>query len=222
MALEEMNNTTCGSGNWGIVIFFLILFWVFTGGFCGNNRFNNSCGYNNYPTDATALGMASLLQSEGAMGRVKHFDLERQATENCGAVTTAIHNMQDHIASAISAGNERLAQQSRLQYDAQQGEKMFDLKLNTLAQQNRYETQQALQAQNYEAKLMAKDATIERMTLAQKMTDQFHALEKQIAEISCNMLVKPNVTGVGAVCPNAGIINGLGISNSLSNCCGIA
>ena len=68
---------------------------------------------------------------------------------------------------------------------------------------------------------MAKDATIERMTLAQKMTEQFHALEKQIAEISCNMLVKPNVTGVGAVCPNAGIINGLGISNSL-NCCGIA
>ena len=222
MALEEMNNTTCGSGNWGIVIFFLILFWVFTGGFCGNNRFNNGYGCNNYQTDATALGMASLLQSEGAMGRVKHFDLERQATENCGAVTTAIHNMQDHIASTISAGNERLAQQSRLQYDAQQGEKMFDLKLNTLAQQNRYETQQALQAQNYEAKLMAKDATIERMTLAQKMTEQFHALEKQIAEISCNMLVKPNVTGVGAVCPNAGILNGLGISNSLSNCCGIA
>lgn len=221
MALEEMNNTTCGSGNWGIVIFFLILFWVFTGGFCGNNRFNNGYGYN-YPTDATALGMASLMQSEGAMGRVKHFDLERQATEHCGAVTTAIHNMQDNIASVISAGNDKLAQQSRLQYDAQQGEKMFDLKLNTLAQQSRYETQAALQAQNYEAKLMAKDATIERMTLAQNMTAQFHALEKQIAEIGCNMLVKPNVTGVGAVCPNAGIINGLGISNSFSNGCGIA
>lgn len=63
--------------------------------------------------------------------------------------------------------------------------------------------------------LAAKDATIERMTLAQNMTAQFNALATQVAAIQANMLVKPNVTGVGAVCPNAGIINGLGIGSSL-------
>ena len=43
---------------------------------------------------------------------------------------------------------------------------------------------------------------------------RFGALEKQISTISCNMLKKPDVTGIGAVCPNAGIINGLGIESS--------
>lgn len=48
---------------------------------------------------------------------------------------------------------------------------------------------------------------------------KFNALEKQIAGISCNMLRKPDVTGIGAVCPNASILNGLGI-NSFSGGCG--
>lgn len=75
--------------------------------------------------------------------------------------------------------------------------------------------------QNYEAKLAAKDATIERMTLAQNMTTQFTALQREIEGIKANMLTKPNITGVGAVCPNAGIVNGLGIGSSIGGyCCG--
>ena len=76
----------------------------------------------------------------------------------------------------VATATNQLALQSRLQYDAQQGEKMFDLKLNALATQ-----------QNYEAKLAAKDATIERMTLAQKMTDQFNILQSEIAAIRCSL-----------------------------------
>lgn len=48
---------------------------------------------------------------------------------------------------------------------------------------------------------------------------KFNALSSQLASIQCKMLVKPEVTGVGAVCPNAGILNGLGI-NSFGNGCG--
>ena len=84
---------------------------------------------------------------------------------------------------------------------------MFDLKLKALADQ-----------QSYEAKLAAKDATIERMNLAQQMTAQMSVMEKQIADISNNMLTRPQVTGVGAVCPNAGIINGLGIGSGYNSC----
>lgn len=48
---------------------------------------------------------------------------------------------------------------------------------------------------------------------------KFNALAASIADIKCNMLRRPDVTGIGAVCPNAGILNGLGI-NSFSNGCG--
>lgn len=212
MSLDESTMNT--GGNWGVVIFFLILFWVFTGGFCG---FGNRCG----SPENNVAELTALLQNEGSMGRVKNFDLEKQNAQNTTEITNAIHSLQDNLASTILQSNNQLAQQSRLQYDAQIGSQMFDLKLNNLAKQQSYETQLALQQQNYEAKLASKDATIERMTLANQMTAQINALEKQIAHIGCNMLVKPNITGIGAVCPNSGIINGLGITGGM-NCSGIS
>ncbi|DAB01937.1 TPA: hypothetical protein CPT96_03265 [Candidatus Gastranaerophilales bacterium HUM_10] len=48
---------------------------------------------------------------------------------------------------------------------------------------------------------------------------KFNALSNQISEVRCNMLTKPNVTGVGVACPNTAILNGLGL-NSLNNSCG--
>lgn len=192
---EEMN--TMGM-NWGIVIFFLILFFIFAG---GGNWFNRG---NSQPNSADLMTM---LQSEGAMGRVKNFDLQRQSDANTAELYKVMRNSQDATLAAVQNSTNQLAQQSRLQYDAQQGEKLFDLKLKALADQ-----------QSYEAKLAAKDATIERMTLAQQMSAQMAVMEKQIANITCNMLTKPQVTGVGAVCPNAGIINGLGIGSGINGC----
>ena len=192
---EEMN--TMGM-NWGIVIFFLILFFIFAG---GGNWFNRG---NSQPNGA---GLMTMLQSEGAMGRVKNFDLQRQNDANTAELYKVMRNSQDATLAAVQNSTNQLAQQSRLQYDAQQGEKLFDLKLKALADQ-----------QSYEAKLAAKDATIERMTLAQQMSAQMAVMEKQIANISCNMLTKPQITGVGAVCPNAGVINGLGIGSGINGC----
>ena len=185
MALDEMN--TGNSGNcWGLIIFLLILFYFFTGG-----------GFGGFASRGAGCYMMD------DVGLVHHGDC------NTANVTKAIRDMQDDVNANVIAATNQLAMQSRLQYDAQQGEKMFDLKLNALATQ-----------QNYEAKLAAKDATIERMTLAQKMTDQFNILQSEIAAIRCNMLTKPQITGVGAVCPNAGIINGLGLTGGIAGACG--
>lgn len=66
------------------------------------------------------------------------------------------------------------------------------------------------------------DAQRENLTLSNQLfvKDQIAPITAQLTSIQNNMLVRPNVTGVGAVCPNAGIINGLGIG-SLGNCgCG--
>lgn len=47
---------------------------------------------------------------------------------------------------------------------------------------------------------------------------KFNALAASIADIKCNMLRRPDVTGIGAVCPNAGILNGLGINGFGGGC----
>lgn len=52
------------------------------------------------------------------------------------------------------------------------------------------------------------------------MKDQLAALTASIADIRCNMLTRPNITGVGAVCPNAGVLNGLGIDRFTGCGCG--
>lgn len=50
--------------------------------------------------------------------------------------------------------------------------------------------------------------------------DQLAPITAQLSTIQCQMLKRPDVTGIGAVCPNAAIINGLGV-NSLNACgCG--
>lgn len=52
------------------------------------------------------------------------------------------------------------------------------------------------------------------------MKDQLAALTASIADIRYNMLTRPNITGVGAVCPNAGVLNGLGIDRFTGCGCG--
>ena len=51
------------------------------------------------------------------------------------------------------------------------------------------------------------------------MKDQLAPITAQLASIQCNMLTRPNVTGVGVACPSSAILNGLGV-NSLGNGCG--
>ena len=49
------------------------------------------------------------------------------------------------------------------------------------------------------------------------MKDQLAPITAQIASIQCNMLRRPDITGVGVACPSAAILNGLGV-NSLPHC----
>ena len=47
--------------------------------------------------------------------------------------------------------------------------------------------------------------------------DQLAPITAQLSSIQCNMLRRPDVTGVGVACPSAAILNGLGV-NSVNNC----
>lgn len=65
------------------------------------------------------------------------------------------------------------------------------------------------------------DLSRENMELRNQlfMKDQLAPITAQLATIQCNMLRRPDVTGIGVCCPNAAILNGLGV-NSLNNSCG--
>lgn len=49
--------------------------------------------------------------------------------------------------------------------------------------------------------------------------DQLAPINSQLASIQCNMLRRPDVTGVGVCCPNAAILNGLGVNSLNNGCC---
>lgn len=170
-----------GFGGWGIVIFLIILFWAFMGGGWGRGR---EYGYGGNQCNVTS-----------------NCQVERQ-----NLITAAETNYR--IIDENRRSTNSLSAQLRQQWDAAQGEKIFDLKMNQMAQQNAFNLA-----------LSEKNATIERMTLAANMDAKFRALSDAIGDIRCNMLTKPNVTGVGVACPSASILNGLGV-NALNNGCG--
>lgn len=183
MAMENENGMG-GLSVWGIVIFFLILFWIFTGGY-GFNRggWGNNFGCN----DNVCSGIRC------------------NATTNCemeqrSLVTAADTNYR--IIAENQASTNTIMNALRSQWDAEQGEKIFDLKMNSLAQQS---------AANLA--LAQKDATIERLTLQRHLDAQFGTIRAELRDLDCNVLKKPNVTGIGVACPSAGIANGMGLNN---------
>jgi len=48
--------------------------------------------------------------------------------------------------------------------------------------------------------------------------DQLAPVNEQLAAIRCNMLTKPEISGVGVACPNSAILNGLGFNGFNRNC----
>ena len=75
MALEEMNTGNAGT-SWGLIIFFLILFWFFTGG--GFGSFAGRCG---------------TLDDVG---------LVHQNDCNTSTITNAIHDLQDNVNANVA------------------------------------------------------------------------------------------------------------------------
>lgn len=68
-----------------------------------------------------------------------------------------------------------------------------------------------------------KNAELQRQVMELKnqlfVKDQLAPITATLSNIQCNMLRRPDVTGIGVACPSSAILNGLGV-NSLSNCNG--
>lgn len=71
--------------------------------------------------------------------------------------------------------------------------------------------------QNLRDKVTERDMVIAELKNQIFVKDQLSPVNEQLAAIRCNMLRRPDVTGIGVACPSAAILNGLGL-NSLNNC----
>lgn len=177
---EMQDNTFCG---WGWIIFIILILWFFIGN--RNGFINNAFAGNGNGSDCNGLS---------------NCQVERQTIINTANTQYLIeqrtHEIQDNINANINA-----------KYTADQAEKLFDCKMNALAQQNAFNLQ-----------LMQKDNTIERLQLMASFNNKFDTLSNQIQSLNCSVLKKPEISGVGVSCPSAAILNGLGV-NSLNPYC---
>lgn len=164
-----MEETKSGIGVIGVLFVILVIWAIFGGGFGCNGGWGNrgNCG-----------GFAP----EGGCGRVSNCEIEKTGIidsartqflieQNGAATRTELHNTQDAI----------MGQASRI-YEAQQSEKIFDLKMEN----------QALKGQIYSD---AKFGTIEKQ-LASCCCD----FARRLDGIECEMLKRPQLTGVGITC----------------------
>lgn len=185
-----MEETKSGISPTGLVILLVLLFlFMRQGGLFGNGF---GYGYGNvFPSFGGNWGPWALNGAAGDIGFQNY-----RAT--CDAEKTEMMNFADiqHQISTTSA-----ATQASIYADGNATRAMINEK-----------TIQELRDR-------LSDAQRENLTLSNQLfvKDQIAPITAQLTAIQNNMLVKPNLAGVSAVCPSSAVINGLGI-NSLGGC----
>lgn len=72
--------------------------------------------------------------------------------------------------------------------------------------------------QNLRDAVAERDRTISQLQNQIFVKDQLAPINAQLNTIQSNMLVRPNITGIGVACPSAAILNGLGVNQLGCNC----
>lgn len=166
-------------GTWGVsgvigaIVVLILLFGIFGGGFGGGF---GGFGFNrNYPyTPCTS-----------------NCEVEKQEIIDSARTQYLIETKNaESTASILASMNAK--------WNADQAEKIFDLKLNNVMQQNAFNLA-----------LMEKNSTIERMTLANSLNDRFTAIDNALSSINCQMLKRPELYGYAVSCP-ANAVNAYG------------
>ncbi len=185
------------SYSWGgigfLALFFLIVVaFLFNRNGCGNGWFGNSCGNcgGNWAS-GFATGVGVPGYGLGFEDYKAICNSEKQEIIN-SARTQYLVEEQANLTRANDTANSRM-----------------------IAEKIDFYAYQGLRDQLAEAQ--RKNLVLENQLYNDR---KFGEVDKQLEAISCQMLKRPDVTGVGAVYPNAAIINGLGITGLNSCGCG--
>lgn len=153
--------------SWLGVLFFVVILLVLIGGGIGNGLgFGNRNGCN----------------FEGGCNRVSNCQVEKSEIINSAKTQYLVEQQSSDTRTAIRDSRDAVMGQASRIYEAQQSEKIFDLKMEN----------QALKGQIYsDAKFNA---------LEKQISDCCCGINQRFASIECNMLTKPNLSGIASTC----------------------
>lgn len=185
-----MEETRSGMGWWGIVIILFLLFLFMGGNGFGRGLFGNSFGAG-FGNGFGPFGWGNLAGDFGFQNYRATCDAEKTEMQN-------FSDIQHQIATTSAAT------QASIYADGNATRAMIN--------------EQTIQ----DLRDRLNDAQRDNLVLTNQLfvKDQLAPITTQLNAIQSTMLTKPTLSGVSAVCPSAGVINGLGI-NSLSGCSGL-
>ena len=177
---------------WLGVLFFVVILLVLLGGGLGQSGGGFWGGRGN------CGGYAP----EGGCNRVSNCEVEKREIIDSARTQYLTEQQGETTRLAIRDSRDAVMGQASRIYEAQQSEKIFDLKMEN----------QALKGQLYsDAKFTA---------LTQQLSDCCCAFNRRLDGIECNMLTKPNLYGVAATCNGQTIPGGFNLWRDGCGPCG--
>lgn len=172
---------------WLGVLFFVVILLVLLGGGLGNGF-----GWNNRGGCVT----------EGGCPRVSNCEVEKREIIDSARTQYLTEQQGETTRLAIRDSRDAVMGQASRIYEAQQSEKIFDLKMENMSLKNNFYTKELVSG------------------LSQQLSDYCCAFNRRLDGIECNMLKKPNLYGVAATCNGQTIPAGFNLWRESCGPCG--
>lgn len=143
-------------------------------------------------------GNRSSCAPEGGCGRVSNCQIEKSEIIDSARTQFLIEQQSAATRTAIRDSRDEVMGQASRIYEAQQSETIFDLKMEN----------QALKSQMFTKELVG--------GLSQQLSDCCCAFNRRLDSIECDMLKRPQLSGVAATC-NGQLVPAL-FRNDCGNC----
>lgn len=167
---------------WIGVLFVILVIWAIFGGGFGNGWGGRNCG------------------AEGGCGRVSTCQVEKQEIIDSARTQYLIEQQSADTRTAIRDSRDAVMGQASRIYEAQQSEKIFDLKMEN----------QSLKAQMFTKEQIG--------GVAKQLDDCCCAFNRRLDAIECNMLKRPQLYGVAATCGGQTIPSGFNLNGRCGGC----
>ena len=177
---------------WLGVLFFVVILLVLLGGGLGQ------CGGGLWGGRGNCGGYAP----EGGCNRVSNCEVEKREIIDSARTQYLTEQQGETTRLAIRDSRDAVMGQASRIYEAQQSEKIFDLKMENMSLKNNFYTKELVSG------------------LSQQLSDCCCAFNRRLDGIECNMLKKPNLYGVAATCNGQTIPAGFNLWRESCGPCG--
>ena len=150
--------------SWIGVLFVILVIWAIFGGGFGNGWGNRgSCAYD-------------------GCNRVSNCEVEKREIIDSAHTQYLAEQQGEETRLAIRDSRDAVMGQASRIYEAQQSEKIFDLKMENMSLKNNFYTKELVTG------------------LSQQLSDCCWGFNRRLDAIECDMLKKPNLYGVASTC----------------------